>query len=159
MNNVRIIRYLAWFLTLFSISGAASAERASDDVIVACRAALSSEKDAIVINASATSPLPQEYRQVAGAGLQDAAIGGWTTHRNPDGTSTIVIHAFDSETKEGHFVVMAKGNSLAFKQDVYAFEFAFSRRNKSGVTGLFFCSRTGPSNEWIWTGSDWKVAR
>ncbi|HEX4427120.1 MAG TPA: hypothetical protein VH079_17105 [Terriglobales bacterium] len=150
--------FLASFLVLSTTSGGFATELATKEVLQKCRAALLSERKAIMVRWS-KELLPYDYRQAAGVALQNETVGGWITHANPNRALTIVIHAFDSETHEGHFIVLVKNKGLILKDDVSAFEFAFSRIEHDGMTGLFFCSKTGPSLEWVWGGGNWKIAK
>ena len=159
MKHCRAAEIFVLLVMLSTFSSAAAAERASDEVLQLCRAGLASKKDAIVVDIWSTNPLPHEYRQVAAPVLRHDTVSGWITHKNPNGTLTVVIHAFDPETEEGYFVILAKDETVLFKNDVFAFEFALSSGERKGVNGLFFCSKTGPSNEWVWDGNNWKITK
>lgn len=136
-----------------------AAEAPTPEVLKICRSKLSSESDAILIDQWSTRPLPTDYRQAVRFELRYGVVSGWLTHKNPSGTLTVVIRTVDPETKERSFLVLTKDRGVTLKHDVYAFEFAFSKREHDGVTGLFFCSKTGPSPEWVWDGKDWKVVK
>ena len=153
-----MLRMLSALVMTCTMSSIASAERATEDVLKLCRSMLVSEKHAVVPNWS-TKPLPQDLRKLAGIALRDSTVAGWTAHRNPNRSRTIVIRASDPETDETSFVVLTGDEDLTLKDTVFAFEFAFSKIDHDGVTGLFFCSKTGPSKEWVWNGADWQVAR
>lgn len=151
--------YPAFLLSLLLTNQCVSAAEApTKEVLQLCRSQLSSERDAVLVDWS-TGPMPPEYRQAARAALGRDVQAGWLAHNNPNGTLTVVIRLVDPETKERNFAVLIRDKQLIMKYNVYAFEFAFSRREQDGVTGLFFCSKTGPSAEWVWNGNDWKVAK
>lgn len=150
--------YPAFLLSSLLTNHCVSAEAPTKEVLQLCRSQLSSERDAVLVDWS-TGPMPPEYRQAARAALGRDAPSGWLAHKNPDGTLTIVIRIIDPETRERDFVVLVKDREVTLKVSVAAFEFAFSKREQNGVTGLFFCSKTGPSAEWVWNGNDWKVAK
>ena len=155
-TSVHSVKILVPLLLIFVVSGAFAAEAPTEDVLQQCRAALAAEKGAIPVKHWSTEPLPPDYRRVAGAALGQDTVGGWLAHRNPNGTLTIVIYAFDPETRERNFSLLFRDKELALKDDVYAFEFALSSRANNGVTGLFFCNKTGPSDEWVWNGNKWR---
>lgn len=159
MNILRAVNISALLLTTSMISSGSAAEPATDEVLQKCRALLSSERGANIVDRWSKRPLPHEYRQVAGVALQNETVGGWIAHMNPNRILTVVIHAFDPETQDGHFVILVKDKRPVLKDDVSAFEFALSSKEQDGMTGLFFCSKTGPSAEWIWNGVNWKIAK
>jgi len=151
--------FLAPLLMASTVSIASAAEPPTDEVLQKCRELLSSQRGAILVHWS-TRPLPPDYRRAAGIALRDVTIGGWIAHANPNRALTIIIHMIDPETRETAFVVLVKDErGLVLKDDVYAFEFALSSKERSGMTGLFFCNKTGPSAEWVWGGSNWMVAK
>ncbi|WJR76494.1 hypothetical protein [Bradyrhizobium sp. NP1] len=153
MNILRAV------LVLFSISyvvSSASAEVATEEVHQMCREALSSERGAVQAPWS-TKSLPREYQQDLAFELREREVPkGWIVHRNANGTSTVVVRFVDADTREVSFAILLKGDRLLHKISVAAFEFAFSSQDHGGVTGLFFCNKRGPSEEWIWDGNDWK---
>lgn len=155
MQRLRILAALVMTCTVCSI---ASAERATEEALTLCRSMLVSEKHAVVPNWS-TTPLPQDLQKTARAPLGDSTVSGWVIHRNPNRSRTVVIRASDPETEETSFAVLTGDKDLTLKNTIFAFEFAFSRIDHDGVAGLFFCSRIGPSKEWVWNGADWQVAR
>jgi hypothetical protein len=148
-------------VTLAAISNTFAAEAPTDKVLKLCRAELAAEKRATPVDRWSTMPLPREYQRAAKASLQDVTMNGWFTHENPNQTLTIVIRALDPETKEISFVILLqdKGKGPILKDSVFAFEFALSSRAQNGVTGLFFCSKTGPSEEWNWGGDNWATSK
>jgi hypothetical protein len=150
-----LIAILVSNLTLVLTSNPSLADDSTGRVFQDCRAALSKDSRVILVDHWFTDALPDEYRQAAKTALTDETVLGWVLHKNPNGTSTVVISAFDQETREQSYVVLFKDNAVVFKNDVYAFEVAFSGKSSGGVSGLFFCGKTGPSNEWIWNGSGW----
>jgi hypothetical protein len=58
-----------------------------------------------------TDALPPDYRRVAGVALEHNTVGGWLAHKNPNGTLTIVIYAFDPQTGERNFNVRFRWSS------------------------------------------------
>jgi len=159
MGLLRTLKIFAPLLMMFVVSSGFAAEPPTGEALQQCRAALSSEKNAIVIDRWSTKPLPHNYRQVAESDLRNETVSGWTVHQNPNRTLTVVIHRLDQETEESSFLILLKDKGLASKHTVYAFEFALSSREKDGVTGLFFCDKRGPSAEWIWNKDDWKTTK
>ena len=136
-----------------------AAEAPTDEVLQLCRAQLSSERGAKLVDHWSTKPLPSDFRRAAAFPLKYGNASGWTAYKNPNQTWTIVILLIDPETQERNFVILIKdSNGLIFKEDVFAFEFARSSSEHDGVIGLFFCGKQGPSAEWVWNGTDWKVA-
>src|SRR6202007_2984879 len=89
-----IMKMLASLWMTCAAPFASAAEAPTEEVLQECRALLSSEKAAIPANWS-TKPLPATYRRVAGLALQGQTVGGWIDHKNPNGTSTIAVYAFD----------------------------------------------------------------
>jgi len=148
-------KILVALLWLCITAGSYAAEPATDEVLQECRRALSSEKGAMIVHWS-NEPLPQNYRQAAEFNLRNGTVGGWLAHVNPNRTSTIVIHVIDRDTQEGNFIILVKNNNVILKDVVFAFEFALSNREHNGMTGLFFCNKTGPSDEWVWDGKNWR---
>jgi len=162
-SRARATRFLlaAGMLTgaLSASFGASAAEAPTEEVLQMCREDLSSKRGAVLIDAWLAKPLPAEYRKAAKFEFRHDTVGGWIVHRNPNGTFTVVIRMIDPETGERHFIFLVKDTRLALKVDVSAFEFALSRDAHDGVTGLFFCNKTGSSAEWLWDGSDWKISK
>jgi hypothetical protein len=155
----RLVKISALLLATFSISGSLSAEAPTDEVLKICRTKLSSERGAKTVERWSTRPLPSDYRKAAGPALKDMNVDGWIVYKNPNQISTVVIRVVDPETKERYFDILLKNNtSLTYKAGVAAFEFARSSDEHNGMIGLFFCDKHGPSAEWVWDGSDWKVA-
>ncbi len=153
----RIFSLLSFLLMNHCVS---AAEAPTDEVLQVCRAKLSSEKGAKLVDDWSTKPLPSDFRKAAAFALKYGNASGWTAYKNPNQTWTIVILLIDPDRGERSFAILTKDNTgLAFKHDVSAFEFARSSSDHDGVTGLFFCDKTGPSAEWVWDGKDWKVAK
>jgi hypothetical protein len=155
----RAVTVVAMLLVLLSTVGISAAEAPTEEVIQLCRKALSAEKGAVLIDRWSTKPLPADYQRVAQAALVGTTVRGWLTHKNPNGTISVIIDVIYAETHERSFIVLFRDKKILSKRIVSAFEFALSHSSYDGVTGLYFCGKTGPSAEWVWDRGDWKIAK
>lgn len=161
-----ILKTLAFLQATFLISSSFAAEWPTEQALKVCRRELS-EKGAKLVDRWLTKPLPSDYRTAMLFDLRYGKVDGWTEYKNPNGTSTIVIRTASREPRERSFNILIKNNDGLVKADsgdtfnisVSAFEFARSNSEHNGMTGLFFCGKHGPSAEWVWDRTNWKVDR
>ena len=80
----------------------------------------------------------------------------WLSHKNPNGTATVVIENSSAhEDMDSWTVVLWDHGQPIAKALVEAVGFGFSKSYAEGVTGLYFCGKRGLSHEWTRDGSKW----
>jgi hypothetical protein len=146
---------------LLSTFSCQTAQAATDDVAFKeCLQVFGQSPDALTTDAWHTSPLDAKVAQLEKPNLYGSVIIRWISHKNQNGTTTIVVLTRDPDPQseddpDGFDVILEQQGHLSLKASVGVNGLSFSKESDEGVNGFLFCTR-GQTFKWKWNGSTWK---
>ncbi len=150
---------------LLSALSCQNAHAATDDVAFKeCLQAFSRSSAALTADVWHTSPLETKVSQLEKPNLYGDVVIRWMSHKNENGTTTIVVLIRDPDPQpeddpDGFDIILEQQGHLSVKAGVGANGFSFAKESQQGSNGLLFCTQGDLSKVWTWQGNNWGISK
>ncbi len=159
--RMRAVQLLSLAIMLLMLFGQKSQAALNDMAFNECIHALDQDFDILASDTWHKPPLNARIEQLIEPSLSGDAVIRWISHKNPNGTITIVVLTRDltpdqpTADPDGFDVILQNRNNLAVKLWVSVNAFSFSKKSDRGVNSLLFCTQNRIF-KWKWNGNTWK---
>ena len=150
---------------LLSTFSCQTAQAATDDVAFKeCLQVFGQSPDTLTTDAWHTSSLDAKVAQLEKPNLYGSVVIRWISHKNQNGTTTIVVLTRDPDPQpeddpDSFDIILEQQGHLSVKVGVGANGFSFAKQAQQGVNGLLFCTQGDLSKLWTWQGYNWGVSK